>query len=286
MGMPQQALHIVGGLVTDNPSPGLKVIEGDWPLDIDADGVMPAGSTKRVIVCDLAHMLSYRLGKQIPQTATFRINHLQIGLRNVDDVNDNDGPNYFAGTWEWYAPTKHRVDAIQAYRKWAKTLKEDLSGDAVEFSALYANAESDDYRGLRFGWHNPSDVDYATSGNSTNPFAIVDMFEEYNDGLENDGLPTKNRALWDRKLGRSNHLGWTAVCNNGEFVDQLGPEDDPINTAMIRDGVWTAPSGHCIEVVGGLMLINIYHSNTDTVQSVDDDFNLRVSIGISGWSAF
>jgi len=285
--MPQQALHIVGGLITDNPPPGLKVIEGSWPVDIDADGVMPSGSTKRVIVCDLSHMLSYRLGKQIPQTATFRVNHLRVGLRNVDDTNDNDGPNYFAGTWEWYPPTKHRIDAIQAYRKWAKVSQESLASDSAEFSALYSGADSDEYKGIRFGWLAESDVSHATiSGSSSNPFAIVDMFEEYNDGLENDGLPTKNRALWDRKLGRSTHLGWTANCTNGEFIDQLGPENDPINTAFIQDGVWTAPSDHCIEVVGGLLILNIQHSSIDTVQAIDDDFYVKVDIGISGWSAF
>lgn len=256
-------------------------------MDIDADGVMAPGSTKRVIVCDLSEMLSYRLGKQIPQTATFRVNHLGISLRNVDDANDNDGPNYFAGTWEWYAPTKHRIDAIQAYRKWAKVSQESISSDTAEFSALYANADSDEYKGIRFGWAAESDVAHATaSGSATNPFALIDMFDEYNDGLENDGLPTKNRALWDRKLGRSNHLGWSASCTNGEFVAGLVLSNENYDVAGIRDFMWTAPSGHCIEVLGGLLIINIRHSSVDTTQLVDDDFDLQVDIGVSGWSAF
>lgn len=284
--MPQQAIHMVGGAVAEEPSPGLQVIQGTWPVDIDADGVMAPGSTKRVIVCDISEMLSYRLGKQIPQTATFRVNYLKVSLRNVDDLNDNNGPNYFAGTWEWYAPTKHRIDAIQAYRKWAKVSQEANASDVSEFSAIYDDANSDEYKGIRFGWLAESDVNHATvSGSATNPFALVDMFTEYNDGLENDGLPTKNRALWDRKLGHTQHLGWSAVCNNGEFIVQTG-DNDPVETAFIRDGEWTAPSGHCIEVLGGLLVLNIRHSSIDTVQDVDDDFDLQLDIGVSGWSAF
>lgn len=284
--MPLQALHIVGGSMNDTtPSPGIKIIEGGWPLDIDADGVMLPGSTKRRVLVDLSEMLSYRLGKQIPQTATFRVTHLGISLRNVDDINDNNGPNYFAGTWEWYPPTKHRVDAIQAYRQHAKVYNESSIADNNEHSAIWENADSDDYRGFRFGWDNPQDVEHWTSVHGSTEAALVEMFNTYNDGLANDGLPTKNRALWDRKLGRSSHLGWSAVCNNGEFINGL-VEDDPIETAFIRDFSWTAPSGHCIEVIGGLMVINIRHSSIDTTQDIDDDFDLQIDIGVSGWSAF
>ena len=255
-------------------------------MDIDADGVMPPGSTKRRIVCDISELLGYRLGKQIPQTATFRVNHLRVGLRNVDDSNDNNGPNYFAGTWEFYTPTKHRIDAIQAYRKWAKHQKSLDPNDSNEFAAIYGEADTDDYKGIRFGWELESDVTAATESEySSNPFALTDMLTEYNDGLEDDGQPSKRRAIWDRKVGRSSHVSWHAICNNGEFVDGI-VENDPIDTAFIQDGVWTAPSGHCLEIIGGLLVLNIRYSSTDTVQLIDDDFSLTIDIGVSGWSTW
>ena len=122
--MPNQAMHIVGGRMSASPSPGIKLIEGTWPLDIQADGVMEGTSAYRRIVIDLSEALGYRLGKQIPQTANFRVNYLSISLRNVDDGSDNDGPQYFAGDFEWYTPTKHRVDAVQAWRQLEKRLEE------------------------------------------------------------------------------------------------------------------------------------------------------------------
>jgi len=284
--MPTQNLHMVGGLVAAidpvHNSPGLKVTQGTWPLDIDADGTMPLGSTRRQVVCDLSEMLGYRLGKQIPMTANFRINYLKISLRNVDDANDNDGPNYFAGNWEWYSPTKHRVDAVQAWRQLEKRLEED-DADA---EGLFVSSE-DRYKGFRFGFASGSDVAHATLGapsELTSGYNIVQMLDTYNAGL-NNGVPPQTNAIFDRKVGRTSRLGWSAVCNNGEFIDQA-TDDDPVNTAFIRDGEWTAPHGHAIEVMGGLLVINFTHSSIDTVQSIDDDFQVFVDIGVSGWSSW
>lgn len=286
--MSNQQLHLLSGRVKttdpDNNSPGLVVTEGSFPIDIDADGVLEGTGNSRRIVCDLSQMLGYRLGKQIPMNATFRVNHLSISARNVDDSNDNDGPNYFAGDWEWYSPTKHRIDAVQAWRMLEKKLEEE-DADA---EGLFVSSE-DRYKGFRFGFIRATDVAYATGGapaQLSNGYALVDMLSTYNSGLTNGGVPTQTNPIWDRKVGRSSHLSWSLTVNNGEFIDQLGIENDPVNTAFIQDATWTAPSGHCIEVIGGLMVINVTHSNTDTVQTVDDDFQFEVNIGVSGWSTW
>lgn len=286
--MSNQQLHLLSGRVKttdpDNNAPGLVVTEGSFPIDIDADGVLEGTGNSRRIVCDLSQMLGYRLGKQIPMNATFRVNHLSISARNVDDTNDNDGPNYFAGDWEWYSPTKHRIDAVQAWRMLEKKLEED---DA-DGEGLFVSAE-DRYKGFRFGFIRATDVQYATGGAPAqlpNGYALVDMLSTYNAGLTNGGVPTQTNPIWDRKVGRSSHLSWSLTVNNGEFIDQLGIENDPVNTAFIQDATWTAPSGHCIEIIGGLMVINVTHSNTDTVQTVDDDFEFEVNIGVSGWSTW
>lgn len=272
--MPQQAIHIVGG--TTDISPGVKFIDGgtNSDIDIDADGVMSGGNITKIVI-DLSECLGYRLGKQIPMTANFRVNYLRFGLRNVDDANDNDGPNYFAGDWEWYAPTKHRIDALQAWRSLERRMEEDETDQG-----LMQGTPSDEYRGFRFGWYNASDVSTATAGappELANGYAITTMISEYNGAMDNDGNPTKTGAIWDRKVGRSSHLGTHAVANNNT--------DDNQN-AMIQDGVWIAPSGHCIEVVGGLLVLNITHSSPDTAQIVDDDFQVYVDVGVSGWSSW
>ena len=287
--MPTQNLHIVGGLCKsldpDDNTPGLFVQDGAWPLDIDADGVMDTGfgGTRRRIICDLSELLSYRLGKQIPMTANFRINYLKLSLRNVNDGNDNDGPNYFAGDWEWYTPTKHRVDAVQAWRQLEKRLEEDDSDEEGIFVA-----SEDRYKGFRFGFVSDQDVLHPTQGAPAAlpyGYTLADMISTYNDGLHN-GEPSQTNALWDRKVGRSNHLGWSAVCENGFFKDDFGVNNDNYDSAFIQDAEWTAPNGHAIEVMGGLLAINVTHSSVDTIQNIDDDFHLFIDIGISGWSSW
>lgn len=281
--MPNQAMHLVGGRMAATPSPGIKLIEGTWPVDQQADGVMEGTSAYRRIVVDLSEALGYRLGKQIPQTANFRVNYIRIGLRNVDDSNDNNGTTYFAGTTEWYSPSKHRIDAVQAWRQLEKRLEED---DA-DSEGLFVSTE-ERYKGFRYGWTADTDISYPTGGSPTalpNGYALVDMVSVYNSGLH-DGVPTKTNAIFDRKVGRSSKMGWAAMAQSREFIDQLGPENDPVDAARIMDYQWTAPAGHNIEVMGGLLIINFEHSNTDTVQLVDDDFDLQIDIGVSGWSSW
>lgn len=279
--MPNQAMHIVGGRVSG--SPGIRVIEGTWPIDQDADGVLEGTSTFRRIVVDLSEVLAYRLGKQIPMTANFRINYLRIGLRNVDDVNDNSGTTYFAGTSEWYHPSKHRIDAVQAWRQLEKRLEED---DADSEGLFVATA--DRYKGFRYGFLHDTDVNHPTGGSPTaltNGYNIVEMLSTYNSGLKNEGIPTQDNAIWDRLVGRSSKMGWHAMAQSREFIDQA-TDNDPVDAARIQDYEWTAPAGHNIEVMGGLLVINVEHSNTDTVQSFDDDFDFQIDVGISGWSSW
>ena len=275
--MPQQAQHMVGGTV--GISPGMRFATGGpVTIDIDADGVMSGGSTTKIVL-DISEMLGFRLGKQIPMTANFRVNYLRFGLRNQDDSNDNDGPNYFAGDWEWYSPTKHRIDAVQAWRSLERRMEEDETD-----SGLMQGASGEDaYRGFRFGWLQDTDVSHPTAGappELADGYSLVGMISVYNNALDNDGSPTKTGAIWDRKVGRSSHLGTHAVCINGEFPEGEG------STAMIQDGEWISPAGHCIEVVGGLLILNITHSSVDTQQLVDDDFEVYLDVGVSGWSSW
>ena len=273
--MPNQALHIVGGEINDDgTTPGIKVVAGDgFPIDIDADGLYPDQLQTKVCL-DLSRLLGYRLGKQLPMTANYRVNYIRISPRNVDDLNDNDDSQYFAGTMEWYAPTKHRIDAVQAWRALEKRLEED-DADA---EGLFVSSE-DRYKGFRFGWYQGQDVSHPTLGAPSElpgGYNMTQMIAAYNNGLHN-GVPQQTNAIWDRKVGRSSKLGWSVSVSN---------EDTDGKNAFIQDYEWTAPSGHNIEVCGGLLILNIEHSSTDTTNSIDDDFDFRIDIGVSGWSSW
>jgi len=280
--MGTQNLHVVGGTV--GTSPGLVFTAGGGAtgtINIDYDGVME-GNNLTGITVDLSEALGYRLGKQIPMTANFRINYLRFGIRNVNDGNDNNGHNYFAGDWEWYTPTKHRVDAVQAWRGLEKRMEED----EVDHG-LMSGTPDDEYKGFRYGWFTNAEVSHATGGAPAelpNGYALTAMLNVYNSAMENDGQPTRGRNLWDRKVGRSSHLGTHAQCVNGEFDGAF----DSIYTANIQDGEWHAPDGHAIEVLGGLLRLNITHSSTNSLlaQAIADDFQVYIDVGVSGWSSW
>lgn len=272
--MPNQALHIVGGN-TANASPGINWTDGDQPLDIDADGVMVGTATYRRLVIDLSECLGYRLGKQIPMTANFRINYLRVGLRNVDDMNDNDDTQYFTGTWEWYAPSKHRIDGVQAWRR----LEKALEATDADSEGLFVPT-NDHYKGFRFGWVRASDVSHPTLGAPAalaDGYALAPMIAIYNGGLKSNGVPSQDNAVWDRMVGRSSKL---------QFTTHVSQQDNIASGAVIEDGVWHAPAGHNIEVMGGLLALNFEYSSTDTTNTIDDNFEVVVDIGVSGWSSW
>ncbi|AXH76826.1 MAG: hypothetical protein [Cressdnaviricota sp.] len=121
MFMPRsKQIHSVSTVVTNDTDDG--GYEGaSWVINDpvgsnispDSDGVF--GTTKYVLV-DLSKLLSVKLGRQMPMTATYRLKGFQIGLRNVDDADDNDRSAFMGGTVFYHSPTKHKIDALQAAR--------------------------------------------------------------------------------------------------------------------------------------------------------------------------
>ena len=157
-----------------------------------------------------------------------------------------------------------------------------MEEDEVD-SGLLGSTAQDQYTGFRYGWFANSDITHATGGAPAelpNGYAMTAMLSTYNSALENDGVPSRTRNIWDRKVGRSNHLGTHAVANNGD--GQIGAT----TFADIQDGIFTAPSGHSLEVLGGLLALNITHSSPNTPQGIDDDFEVYIDVGISGWSSW
>lgn len=272
--MPNQAMHIVGGLAESSSStPGIQLITGELPIDIDADGVYTGASVTQIVL-DLSELLGYRLGKQLPMTANYRVNYIRIGARNVDDLNDNDDSQYFAGKVSFFSPSKHRIDAVQAWRM----LEKELEREDADTEGLFVSSDNK-YKGFRFGWFNDTDISHPTLGAPAqlpNGYSLVDMISTYNSGLHN-GVPPQTNAIFDRKVGRSSSMGWSLSVSN---------EDEEGKNAFISDYEWVAPAGHNIEVVGGLLVLSVEYCSTDTANAFDDDFNLQIDVGVSGWSSW
>lgn len=282
--MTNQDLHIVSGqFVLDQEGASTSGFSwvagtgGNDDIDIDNDGVMVP---EAIGVIDLSAALSYRLGRQIPMTANFRVNYIRLSLRNVDDGVDNAQGAFFQGAFAYYEPQKHRIDAIQAWRK----LEKELQKEATSAEGLFVPDEKY-YKGFRYGWYADTNVRYPTQGAPAalpNGYAMLDMLSHYEGSITdtNGNGPEYDNALWDRRVGRATRLNWSADILNTADVD-FAVEN--IYSPRVNDFVWTAPAGHNIVVMGGLMELQVTHCSTNAPGTVDDDYYVYVDIGISGW---
>lgn len=255
-----------------NPSPPIA-----QDIDIDNDGEM-----YETIIVDLSHMLSQTLGKQMPQAATYRLNYISIGLVNVNDGDDNDSGAFFAGTVDFYSPTMHRIKALKAGRE----LEKRLESTQVDADSVFFRTEKD-YRGYRFNFEFDDDVEHATAETLGAPFTqtewnMKDIFQAYSLSVNPTGMASN--SLWSNRTGNLSKIRWSAdILNNSIDDDGL---DSNLYQPQINDYVWTAPGGVPIEVLGGLLRISVLETSTDSPEIVDDDYQLRVTIGVTGWSDF
>jgi len=246
---------------------------GDVDIDNDGSGLTASG------VVDLSAALSMKMGRQMSQMAVYKINYIRLDQVNVDDTDDNSLGANFDGQFYYFSPSKHRIDALQAAR---------LTEKAVEATQIDADSfllsTDKDYVGLRFNYDaTDNQVKHATHedfGNiagsqwSLNEiFRVADLAH---------GAPQESNALWAGRCGQPEAFGWATSYQN-QAIDTDGINADiyqPNQNAFEMH--FTDP----IEVLGGLLKFNVFGSSTDSPQAVDDDYNFRITVGVTGWEAF
>ena len=236
-------------------------------IDADNDNVM---SPVPVALIDLSDLSSQILGQQVSQTAAYTIRRINISLRNVDDAIDNDEGAYFKGTLRSHYPTEHKQKALQLARE-AEKFAEAKQVDADSFFLSTAN----DYSGIRFGWQEDSDgaveseqVRFQTEedfgGVPGSQWSLQGIFDIYNTMHPN----TKTNGLWLGRAGSmTQKVTWAAgVVNHGGDVDRVVSVTD-----------WN--SGNIsMKALCGLLSLTVSDSSGDEAGSVDDDYQIVVSI--------
>lgn len=265
--------HYVTRQVSPLSSDWVSWIDGGNSLSIDNDGIMPH---TRIII-DLSHAMSRVLGRQMSMMSTYKLEYISINLVNVDDIDDNDSGAEFSGSIQWYTPTAHRINAMQLARAIEKHNETDIvDGD----SWLLSNDK--DYSGIRFNWDTDNQVAHATPeaivGLSGSQWDIQELFANY---AIMEGPPTQSNALWLGRHGRTDGMKFTTAYQNNMI------DTDGINSTVYspRSDQWTAENINA-EVLSGLMVINVDNSNTTDPQTVDDDYHVEITIGVSGWRDF
>lgn len=261
-------------------------------IDIDNEGVY--GNRHRAVI-DLSHGLGIALGKQLPMTAIYRVKGLKVGIRPVNDGQDNyQGGVMFGGNIKYVFPNKHNIDAIQAARKVERMAESvEIDGDSDIFGT-----NNSGYNGFRFGWRTESDVIHATregfvagtaseGGTSSwvlysddGSLGILDNYATWKGLVPEDAVETRN--LWTTRCGQPSKLMWncgwvsdaehgTGAISQADFSKQWGADNH-------------------LPVLGGLLILDVIYTSTDAPNDIllpnDDDYVVFVEVDVEGWEAF
>ena len=259
-----------------NDDEGLLEGAADGTMDGDADGVLTSRNT---ILVDLSHALSIRLGRQMSMMHTYKVDYISIQMRNVDDANDNDSGLELNGKIHYWSPTSHRITAM----KLAQAVEKQVESGSIDGDSFLLSTD-DDYKGMRFNWDADGQVKYATSegftGLSGSEWDLKELFEIYSDQLV-VGAPDNH--LWSSgRLGYPDNIGFNCWYVNdtgqdGVINDPLGMQAyDPKSHMFVFDKQ--------VDVLAGLIAIEFEGTSTDSPLNInDDDYEIQVTIGVTGW---
>ena len=255
--------------------------------DIDAGNAFPGageGVMLDRILVDLSQAMSQRLGRQMSMMSTYKVNYISIALVNSPEGDNKQGALAVGGKIEYHAPTQHKIDALGLARATEKAKESsEIDGDSWLLST------SPSYRGLRFNWSGDDEVVYPSPESFANlsgdQWDMQEIFQIYNAMHPS----TKNNTLWSAgRAGYQDSIGWSCAYHNQTDIDSeaFGAVDEQFNPNSFPF-IWNVAPGQEIEVLGGLMNIQINHCNMpEPFSQVDDDYYVQVTIGVSGWRDF
>jgi hypothetical protein len=273
----------------------------DLGMDTTADALVTEDDdgdpTEVAYTVDLTKLLSELTCKQLSQMATYRVTQMGISLRNVDNTNDNDYGIAVGGRVRWYSPTNKRVDALQHARNFKRS-KVDLSGNSSDPYAPWQNEKH--YKSLRANWKDDAEVPDATTDDtaelSGTYFSFEQIFDHYNAVIAGtpaeEGRPTSGEGManWITRAGfdQCDQLFWDASYKNSMFSDGLGADNALIFDPLATPWSWTAPSGSHAAILGGLLRVSYFHTNTDNPRAgeTEDEYQMLFTATVEGWKEF
>lgn len=223
-------------------------------IDADNDSVMTPSHQFEV---DLSKIASEVLGRQSSMTSTCRIHQITVGIRPVDDVDDNDESTSFAGRIWWKPPTDHVKQGLQLMRKMERASEED----AYDSDSFFLSSDKD-YSGLRYSYNFDGAIDHQTASSVTGwDHTLLDLRTAYNTMT----APDQSNALFDGRFGGDCNLMWNCSWATGVGAGDSPPKSDDDTHVM---------NHLALPILRGA----VEYSSGDEVGAVDDDYYLWVDI--------
>lgn len=234
----------------------------DGHIDIDNDGEMfPVNE----FIIDLTEATSNILGRQASQMAAYRIHSITIGIRPVNDANDNDESAFFAGRWLMYPHTEHGENML----KLARSVEKASEGDNIDGDGLFLST-TDAYKGFRFNWTQADEVEHATSENIAGVMDGEWDLSTIRDVYSLNNPIHKDRSLTNTRAPYLMSHGWVCALASG-----IGAGDSPPPGGNSADHTLDLKS---IDILGGIIKGEVRYSSGVEDGVWDDDYKLYASV--------
>lgn len=234
------------------------------------DGGEPV-STPYAIV-DLSALASDVLGRQMSQSATYRLRGLTVGFRNHDDTPagvQNESESAFQGQFEWFSDTEHGRKALSL----ARQTEREMESDEIDSDSFLLSDEKD-YSAVRFGWSANDDVWYQTNYSGGTQWTLMQVRNVYNAMT----APDENNALFVGRFPNRQRLGWNTQVASGAYADGMGGDN---GETSLGGGYDHNQTGLYHEVLAGLMACFITHSSiSDPQGTIEDEYEWYIGVDL------
>lgn len=233
-------------------------IPDDGDIDADNDGVMDPNPQ---FMIDLSELAGSILGYQASMMSGYKLHRMQIGIRPVDDVNDNDSQATFAGDFIYYPVTNHTIEALQLARRVEKADE----ANQVDGDSLFLSNDVD-YSGFRYAWSTVNKAINHITGNGitgmNSDWVLSEIFDAYDFMTE----PKQSNALFGGRAPENMAQAWVCSWNAGETHP----------AAMVGGGT-DFQVNHNLKILP-LILGRVNYSSGDEPGTVDDDYVVEVTV--------
>jgi len=149
------------------------------------------------------------------------------------------------------------------------------------------------YTGFRFNWSaddqifSPTDAglvpDWVSlTGNVQ--WSLAQLLDLYSAGLACHA-DQYSRSMWTKRTGGANIMRWACAINNAMHDDSTITTPHLIENPGINDYVWQPGADRHLDVVGGLMAVEVRHCNSiPNGDTGPDDYKFQIEVMVEGWS--
>ena len=210
-------------------------------------------------VIDLSAAASEVLGRQMTQSAKYRLRGFTVAFRNDDTGTNNESDTAYNGYMRWYPDTEHFREALSL----AREVERVNEMDEADADSYFLSTEKD-YSAVRFGWSAADDVHYQTTEGITGLLVGQWTLEEVKILYNLMTAPDETNALFNGRFPGLMAMAWDCIVGGGTQIPAVSGQSTVAHSDCHKTGLLH-------EVGAGLLTCAITHSSCEEQQGLDED---------------